>query len=294
MRTISTGLAALLSTLAALGSLAGCSKSDADPAAAQRRPAVPVHAATAVEKDVPIQLRAIGTVEAYRQRRRQVAGRGQLAEVHFREGQEVHKGDLLFTIDPRPFEAALRQAEANLAAIAPRRSNADVEAQRLTQLLAQQIVSQRRVRSGADAGGVDARGRRGRRGRGRERASLQLQYCYIRSPIDGRIGQLLVNRRQRREGERDDAGGRSIRSARSTSRFSVPQQDLPEIRERTAAGGALRVDAVCRRDAGQRGQRRAELHRQHGRHDTGTVLLKALVRQRRRGAVAGTVRRRRC
>src|SRR4029077_12225493 len=100
---------------------------------------VPVRAATAIERDVPVQLRAIGTVEALASVDVKSRVEGQVAEVFFREGQEVHKGDPLFTIDPRPFEAAVRQAEANVARARAEARNAEVEAQRLQQLLGQRI-----------------------------------------------------------------------------------------------------------------------------------------------------------
>ena len=97
--------------------LAGCSESPAG--GAQARPAppppVPVGAAVAEERSVPVQVITVGTVQAYTTVgvKSQVAG--QIQQVHFTEGQEVKRNDLLFTIDPRPLEAAVRQTEANLA-----------------------------------------------------------------------------------------------------------------------------------------------------------------------------------
>ena len=104
--------------VAALTGLAGCSESPK--AGAQARPAapppVPVGAGTAEQKDVPRQVITVGTVQAYTTVgvKSQVAG--QIVRVHFAEGQEVKQGQPLFTIDPRPFEAALRQTEATLVA----------------------------------------------------------------------------------------------------------------------------------------------------------------------------------
>jgi multidrug efflux system membrane fusion protein len=104
---------ALVATL--LG-LAGCSENRGG---AQARPAppppVPVGAATAEQRLVPVQVTAVGTVQAYTTVgvKSQVAG--QIQQVHFTEGQEVTRGDPLFTIDPRPLEAAVRQTEANVA-----------------------------------------------------------------------------------------------------------------------------------------------------------------------------------
>lgn len=77
--------------------------------------AVPVTAGTVIKKSVPVKISAIGNVEAYSTVGIKSQVGGTLMNVHFKEGQDVKKGDLLFTIDPRPYEAALKQAEANLA-----------------------------------------------------------------------------------------------------------------------------------------------------------------------------------
>jgi len=77
-------------------------------------PSIPVTVTTAIQKDVPVQLRVIGKVEAYSSVAIRSLVEGQLRKVYFKEGQDVQKDNLLLSIDPRPFEAALRQAEANL------------------------------------------------------------------------------------------------------------------------------------------------------------------------------------
>jgi membrane fusion protein, multidrug efflux system len=103
--------------LAAVLGMAGCSESPAGGAQARPTPApaVPVGVATAEQRSVPVQVITVGNVQAYTTVgvKSQVAG--QIQQVHFIEGQEVKRGDLLFTIDPRPLEAALRQTEANVA-----------------------------------------------------------------------------------------------------------------------------------------------------------------------------------
>jgi multidrug efflux system membrane fusion protein len=105
------------SLAAGLLGLAGCSESPAGGAPARPTPvpAVPVGAAVAEQRAVPVQVITVGTVQAYTTVgvKSQVAG--QIQHVHFTEGQEVRRGDLLFTIDPRPLEAGLRQTEANVA-----------------------------------------------------------------------------------------------------------------------------------------------------------------------------------
>ena len=80
----------------------------------KRPPGAPVSVATVIQKDVPVQLRVIGRVEAYSAVSIRALVEGELWKVYFKEGQDVQKDNLLLSIDPRPFEAALRQAEANL------------------------------------------------------------------------------------------------------------------------------------------------------------------------------------
>lgn len=104
--------------LLALGmSITACSgdKAESKQAQQQRRPAIPVTIASVERKTVPLDVRAIGTVEAYSLVSVKAQVGGELTHVHIKEGQDVHKGDLLFTIDPRLLEAALAQAQATLA-----------------------------------------------------------------------------------------------------------------------------------------------------------------------------------
>lgn len=106
----------LVVALLAAHAVAGCSDGGRAQAAKSAPPApIPVGVATAEQKAVPLQVVAVGTVQAYTTVgvKSQVAG--QIQSVHFTEGNEVKRGDLLFTIDPRPLEAAVRQAEANVA-----------------------------------------------------------------------------------------------------------------------------------------------------------------------------------
>jgi multidrug efflux system membrane fusion protein len=251
-----------------------CSSGPAEPGRNHKQ-AVPVLVATVVQKDIPVQLHAIGNVEAYSTVSVKAQVEGQLAHVHFVEGQRVKKGDLLFTIDPRPFEAALRQAQANVARDVAEARNAEVDAKRRTQLLAQGFVSrdeydQSQTKAASSAAAVKADEA------AVESARLQLQYCYIRSPIDGRVGQLLVH-----EGnvvKANDTLLAVINQVRPVYvSFSVPEQELPEVRQR-AAEGMLPVQAIVAHhdDAPVVG----ELSFINNTVDTttGTVLLKGLFK----------------
>jgi multidrug efflux system membrane fusion protein len=168
--------------------LAGCTKQQA---AAPAMPSVPVLTAKAVEKDVPVELRAIGTVEAYSTVSLKAQVTGPVLAVHFQEGQEVRKGDLLFELDKRPFEVALQQAQADLARDHARAENSRLQADRLQKLFEQGIAPKEQYeaqRADADAqqGAVQADKA------AIENAKLNLQYCEIRSPIGGRTGAVMV------------------------------------------------------------------------------------------------------
>nr|WP_279342519.1 efflux RND transporter periplasmic adaptor subunit [Geotalea sp. SG265] len=169
--------------------LAGCSSKKEKP---KGRPPVPVAVAAVEQKTVPVTVNAIGTVEAFNSVPVKTQVNGVIAQVHFREGQDVRKGDLLFTIDPRPFNAALKQAEANLARDLAQSKNAAEQARRYAGLLQDGIVTleqydQLKANSeaflatvAADRAAVD-------------NARIQLSYCYIRSPISGRTGSFQIN-----------------------------------------------------------------------------------------------------
>ncbi len=262
------GLAALL---AALGLLSACSRGAAE--RTNDPPPVPVTVAPAVQKDAPVTLRAIGNVAAYSTVSLKAQVEGRVARVYFAEGQEVKRGDLLFALDARPFEAALRQAEANLARDRAQAENARVEADRFARLVKDGIVSrdeydqaQARAASleatvAADQAAVES-------------ARIWLQYCSITSPIDGRIGEILVH-----EGNVVKANETPLAVINQVRpiyvEFAVPQQELDEIRARMA-GGELPVEAF--RPAAEDHPVVGTLSFINNTVDTasGTVLLKAI------------------
>ena len=263
-------VAALLASLALL--IAACSSDSAAPGR-DHKDAVPVTVATAVQRDIPVQLRAIGNVEPYSTVAVKSQVEGQLAQVHFAEGQGVKRGDLLFTIDPRPFEAALRQAEATVARDTAEARNAAVDAKRRTQLLAQGFVSrdeydQSQTKAASSAAAVKADEA------AVENARLQLQYCYIHSPIDGRVGQLLVH-----AGNVVEANDTLLAVINQVHpiyvSFSVPEQQLPQIRQRAGAG-KLAVQAFVPQHGGSPVVGELSFINNTVDTTTGTVLLKAL------------------
>jgi membrane fusion protein, multidrug efflux system len=206
------------------------------------RPAVPVTVVSAVQKSMPLQIEAVGTVDPYStvSIRSQVAGA--ITKVHFQEGQDVKEGDLLFTVDTRPFEATLKQSEANLAKDMAMLANAREQSRRYAELVKKQYVSQEQydqIKTNADA--IEATVEADKANV--ENAKVQLSYCRIFSPVTGRTGSLLVN-----EGNvvRTNDPNPLITINQVTPiyvTFALPEQNLPELKRRLAAG-KLGVQAV--------------------------------------------------
>ncbi|HEX9160212.1 MAG TPA: efflux RND transporter periplasmic adaptor subunit [Thermoanaerobaculia bacterium] len=153
---------------------------------------VPVTVATAQQKDVPIQLRGIGTVQPLQTVAVRALAGGELTRVWFREGDEVRRNQILFTIDPRPYQAALAQAQANLARDQAQARNADAQRARYADLVNKEYVT----REEYDKFTSDAEAARAVVAADRaaiDNMRLQLSYCEIRAPLDGKTGSLQVH-----------------------------------------------------------------------------------------------------
>jgi multidrug efflux system membrane fusion protein len=212
--------------------LEGCSREAPDLAASGRgtKPAVPVLAALAEARDIPVEMRNIGNVEAYSTVNIRSQITGQITKVHFQEGQEVKQDDMLFTIDPRPSEGALKQAEADLKRDQAQLVSVKLDFQRQKQLLDSNIASRDDYDKAeaafhaleasimADEAAVS-------------RAKLNVEFTAIRSPITGRTGNLMV-----KEGNVVKAPDDFLVTVNQVRpiyvTFSVPEQDLPAIRRR--------------------------------------------------------------
>jgi multidrug efflux system membrane fusion protein len=202
-------------------------------------PPVPVVVASVERATVPFELQATGTVEPLQTAAVRSQVTGILTGVNFREGQDIGTGQVLFQIDPRPFQAALQQAQANLARDEAQLANAQQEEARYQELLASGSVSPQlyeQIRT--DAAALEATVSADRAAV--EAARLNLQYATIRAPISGRAGDLLV-----REGNLVQANGDPLvvinQIAPILVRFTVPATNLPLIQEHL--GDSLRVRA---------------------------------------------------
>lgn len=247
------------------------------------RPPAPVTVTAAVAQDVPTYLDAIGKTVAREVVSIQTQVSGRIIKIHFTDGANLRKGDLLFTIDPRPYEANIKQAEANLSrdvalkkqaeanmvrfiaqakwgltqvnryrdlvehGVVPREQYEQLRAN-LDSLNADVEAARAAVRSAEEAIKVDAAGV--------ESAKVQLSYCYIRSPIDGRAGQRLVdlgNVVNPGGSSQNGAGGANGTPANNNSLlvierldpiyadFTISQNNLTQVQQQMRAGN-LRAD----------------------------------------------------
>ena len=210
--------------------------------AAKGPAAVPVAVAVAVQQTVPVRLLAIGNVEPYTTVAVKSRIDGQIMEVHFREGQEVKKDEVLFRIDPRPFEAAYRQFEAQALRDVASRDQAISQEKRYQELLDKNFVSKdayAQYRTNAQTADATSRASQA----ALENAKLNLEYTVIRSPIDGYVGRALLQ------------AGNMVKANDTISlvvinqvkpvyvSFAIPEQQLATVRD-LMRKGSLAVDVT--------------------------------------------------
>jgi multidrug efflux system membrane fusion protein len=235
-------------------------------------PAIPVVAGTAATQNVPVYVRGLGTVQAFQMVTVRTRVDGNITKVQFTEGQEVKTGDPLFQIDPRPFQAALEQAQATKTKDEAQLKGAQLDLERYQKLLPtgfqtrqqydQQVatVDQLKGAIAADQAQIDS-------------AQLNLQYADIRSPIDGRTGARLVDL------------GNFVQAGQTTAlvsitqikpifvTFTVPQENLVEIRTNQARA-PLEVEAYASDDKTLLSRGKLTLIDNQVDTTTGTIRLK--------------------
>jgi multidrug efflux system membrane fusion protein len=233
--TVFLGVAAFMVLL-----IPGCSNKDAVQAA--KPTAAPVRIATVASRTMPVELQAIGNVEAISTVSIKAQISGQLMRVHFKEGDFVKKGQLLFTVDRQPFEAALRQAEGTLAKDEAQALNSKLDAERYQGLGKEGVVSKQQV----DAAGSAANAMAATVAADRaavETAKINLEYTSIYSPINGRTGSVGV-----KEGNLVKANDVPILVTINQIEpiyvsFSIPEQQLAELKQYSNTK-SLKVDAA--------------------------------------------------
>src|SRR5262245_35462348 len=206
-------------------------------------PAIPVNVELVRQELVPFRIQGIGNVEAYSTVAVKARVDGQIVEVGFKEGEEVKKGQVLFKIDPRPFEAALRQAEANALRDSAARDQAVSQDKRYQELLEKNFVSKEayaQIRTNAATAEATAKASQA----ALDNAKLNVEYCTIRAPIEGYVGKIQIQL------------GNLVKANDVNSlvtinqvhpiyvNFAVPEQQLLKVREYMASG-TLAVDAIA-------------------------------------------------
>ncbi len=286
--------------------LAGCNSqkpAQADAAGPARMPAVPVSVAPAEREAVPVEVRAVGSADPFQtvQVKSQIAG--ELVGVRFVEGSQLQKGDLLFQIDPRPYQEALRQAvaavardsaqlkqsEANLAHDRAQEKNAQAESDRYDELFKQGIAARNqheqmrtafeamRESVRADEAAIEsARASLESDRAAVETAKLNLSFCEIRSPVSGRAGNLLVHAGNLVKANGDNALVVINQIEPIFVSFAVPEHHLAAVRARMSGGRKLPVEASPGDAAGKTVHGYLTLIDNAVDSTTGTIKLKAL------------------
>jgi multidrug efflux system membrane fusion protein len=223
-----------------LWALAACGPSSPSSSTPQQTKNVLV--TKAVSKDVPVQLHEFGRIASPESVDVKPQANGRITEVHFTEGQDVKKGDLLFVIDPRPYQADLEQAQAQLESDTAQLQLNQSNLQRDEKIGTQHFVSEQQI----DTDKANVKNYLGAVARDQasiDRAKLNLEYCYVRSPTDGRTGRRLVD-----PGNYVSTGAVTLvniqRQDPVYADFNISENDLARLRE-SMPGNQLGVDVVA-------------------------------------------------
>src|SRR3989442_6647468 len=259
------------------GALVACTGSQAQQQTRQggAQPAVPVTIATVVQKEMPVEIGVIGTAEAYSSVAVRAQITGELTSVNFQQGDDVKDGQALFTLDQRPLEAALHQAEANLERDTAQSANAKAVAQRYQDLAQRGLATKEQLgQTSTTAAGFDATVSADRAAV--ENAKVQLQYATIRAPIAGRTGTLMVSAGNLVPAN-DPAPLVVINHvAPIYVTFGIPEAALPDLK-RYMAQGSVRVDALAPSDAGPAATGRITFVDNAVDQTTGTIKVRRTV-----------------
>jgi multidrug efflux system membrane fusion protein len=234
--------------------------------------AVPVTVATVVQKPMPIDIRVIGAAEPYSTVAVRAQITGQLTAVAFKEGDDVTKGQVLFSLDRRPLEAALQQAQAVLERDLAQAANAKSQATRYRDLAQRGIATREQVdQIMTNAAAIEATVGADRASI--ENAKVQLQYATIAAPISGRTGALMVH------------AGNLVRANDTTPlvvinqvapiylTFGVPEAQLPDLK-RYMKQGSLHVEARSPTETGAASAGRITFVDNAVDQTTGTIKIK--------------------
>jgi membrane fusion protein, multidrug efflux system len=236
---------------------------------------IPVGLAAAAKGDIPIVIKALGTVTPLATVTVKAQITGQLTQVEFTEGQSVKQGDLLAVVDPRPYVVALQQAQGTLDKDQALLKNSQLDLQRYKTLVAQDSIARQQYDTQAslvrqyeaaivtDQALVD-------------NAKLNLVYTRIIAPVSGRIGLRLVD--QGNYVTLGDATGICIITQMQpiSVMFTIPEDFLPQVRKRLRDGATLQTTALDRAQKNELGTGKVSTHDNQIDLTTGTVKLRAI------------------
>ncbi len=260
-----------IAAILALCAATACGKSKQEQP--KGRPPLPVTTASVGKQTIPVQLEAIGSVESLTSVAVKSMVNGEITKVHFTDGQEVRKGQTLFTIDTRPSVAALKKAEADLASIRVQLANAQADADRYGKLVKDGIVTPEQYesyRTKADSLAAALAAQQA----SIENLKVQVSYCTIRSPITGKTGNVLIN------------VGNVVKANDTPSlvtinqitpiavTFTIPERELARVRPQFAAGRLI-AEATPSGDNGPPEKGKVDFLDNAVDQATGTIKLRA-------------------
>ena len=260
--------------LAICFALVGCGSQQKSARAGAPLPPVPVGVATVQRHDFNVYLTGLGSVIAFNTVSLKTRIDGQIMQVNFREGQEVKAGDLLILIDPRPYQVALQQAQANLQKDEAQLTNAKAQYERNKVLYEQGVIAKQDLDTLQASFGT-YEGTIASDKAAIESAKLNLTYCRITSPINGRVGLRQVD-----PGNYVTAAGNTPMLVITQLHpiavvFTLPEDQLQEVMQHMRQG-TLEVDAYSGNDTQKLATGKLETISNQIDQTTGTVQLKAI------------------
>ncbi|MBF0395213.1 MAG: efflux RND transporter periplasmic adaptor subunit [Desulfobacterales bacterium] len=257
--------------------ISGCSNNDAlgKPKVedSRKKKVVPVNISISEKKDVPLQIKAVGNVRAYSTLSVIPQVNGELLSVHFKEGDNIKEGDLLFTINPAPFKTKLNQAEANLAKDMALLENARKQVNRYSSIAKKGFVAEEQYdKILTDMAVLEASVKSDKASI--ENAKIDLEYCSIKSKIDGVSGDIKINKGNIVKSNGNEPLVIINKIEPIDVVFSIPEKNVQEIRQYMSLG-KLKVSASI--PSGKINASSGELVFMDNAVDsnTGTIQLKA-------------------
>ena len=257
--------------------MSGCGGGDTG----QQRPPVPVAAEPVVRQDIPLYVEAIGKTSSSQSVNIVPQASGKILQIHFTQGADIKAGDPLFTIDPRPYEAALHEAQGALAKSRAELALNEETLKRWQSLLSGNYVSQQDVdglRSKVSSGRADVESRMA----AVETAKINLEYCSVRSPLDGVAGTYQVHAGNVVSAQ----AGQSLVNIQNIDvlyvDFTLPEGDLLQVQKALAEKSSLAVEMSALTDDSVKASAELRFIDNRINEGSGTVMLRAVLSNKAR------------